>query len=342
MTDARQHIDLEGFLRQHVHIRNDHGGRGYDRGVRIFDCPLCDDKRGRGWMNVALWSTGCFNAGCFAEPKLEGGAVEWTRRVKRLATRTEAWSWLRTVWGTSAPLKPPAPTPRGDDFCHMPPEARVFSASATPLSALPLEKTFLWFVLRQWGLTPGDARTWELRYVVQGRYSQRVIVPIRMGGQLVGFQARTIMEREPKYLTSEYGTECGRLAAEMLFNLDGVADENEILLVEGAGDVMGWHRQAQGGAGRRPTAVGLLGVALTPGKLALLAEKRPERVVVALDAEPAAQQRTLQHLEDLGAWGMTAALGHWRGGKDAGAGATLEVVEPDSSLSAAVRARLGR
>jgi len=152
-----------------------------------------------------------------------------------------------------------------------------------------------------------------------------------MGKQPVAFQARTIRSGvEPKYLTSHWGqkndprSECGRPARALLFNYDGLLSYGEALLVEGPGDVMAWSQ-------REPLpAVALLGTMLTPEKLSLLREKGLKRVIVALDAEPEAQRRAQTHLEDLEAWGIPGVLGHWRGGKDAGMGASLEVEEKGS------------
>src|SRR5438552_8412065 len=66
MSDDRRSIDLDKWLRTRVRVLNDQGGRGFDTGVRTFNCPLCRDSKGRGWANVAYWTAGCFNVGCVA------------------------------------------------------------------------------------------------------------------------------------------------------------------------------------------------------------------------------------------------------------------------------------
>ena len=336
-TDRRE-IDLERFLRGVVTVRNDSGGRGFDRGVRAFDCPLCGDAGRRGWVNVSYWTAGCFNSGCPAEPRLDGGAVEWTRRVLGCATRGEAWRTLARDYGGAAVAYAPEP-PRGPDFCNIPEEARRF------IDDSPMRSAFESFVSSQWGLSVADARDWGLSWCLTGDYSFRVIIPVVMGGVAVGFQARAIRAGvEPKYLTSRWiesggrPAECGRPAGAMLFNVDAAPREGTVVLVEGAGDVMAWHR---GSRGRSPTAVALLGVALTPEKLALLSSVGLERVLVGLDEEPDAQRRALAHVEDLRAWGVPAERVRWSGGKDAGSGASVVEVSEGAGLGAAVRARLG-
>ena len=100
---------------------------------------------------------------------------------------------------------------------------------------------------------------------------------------------------------------------------------------------MGWHAD-----NASPPAVALLGVALTAEKVAVIRAARPSRVIVALDAEPAAQARAAAHVEDLEAHDVPAVLGAWSGGKDAGSGAALRVTGGPATLGDRVRARLRR
>ena len=348
----RSRIDLERFVRGAVSIRNDGGGRGFDQGIRAYDCPLCRDSKGRGWVHLGSWAVGCFNLGCPASPRLDGGAAELARRLLGLASRLEAWRDLERRFGGAATVAyAPAPT-RGPDFCNFPREMRRFEVAGSPMQAV-----FEAFIDRQWGLRPEDAREWGLGWCLTGRYAWRVIIPVVMGGAPVGFQARTVattLDKPPddpvaellgraKYLTSskvastDRPAECGRPAASMLFNLDSLPREGEALLVEGAGDAMRWHR---GERGRSPTAVAILGTALTPEKISLLVERGPERLVGALDEEPGTRGRALDHAESLRAWGFSVAAGRWIGGKDAGSGASLEVADETGGVGEAARSRL--
>lgn len=344
-------VDLERYIRGRVRVLNDSGGRGYDGGLRTFDCPLCGERRGRGWVGVQGWGAGCFNTGCVAEPTLRGGVVEWVRLAEHLYERSDAWRFLREGFGTDAPSRPVPPAPhRGSDFCTFPEEARLFRLEENQFQRL-MQGPFEQFLKRQWGLEVGHAREWGLGWCLSGRYAWRVIIPVVMGGAPVAFQARTIADhspaaqvRTPKYLTSSnvpagrHPAECGRSAASLLFNIDALAPGGEAVLVEGSGDSMRWHRDDRG---RSPVAVALLGTALTPEKLAILATRRPERVVVAMDAEPEAWVKATAHVADLRAWGMDARMGTWRGAKDAGAGATLDVGDV-GEVASFVRSRLDR
>jgi len=321
---VRDSISLEAYIRTRVEIHNDLGGRGYDEGIRTFNCPRCGDRKHRGWLNILRWTSGCWNLGCVAEPRLSGGAIEWVRLHEGLETRGKAWVFL--IREFPAQLGEWIPEPKAEpiqDWCLFPENFRWVTGETRRME----EYTFLNFARQQWGLKSEDAVRWNFGFALSGRYRMRLIIPIVLDSHPVAWQARAIARGvEPKYLTStngkfgQPGAECGRPAAALLFNLDGVPPGSDVMLVEGAGDVMGWLRGCEF---RAPAPVGLLGTALTPEKLGLIAGKRPRRVIVALDAEPAAQRRALSHVEDLEAWGLSACRGTWRGGKDAGSGATL-------------------
>ena len=319
-------IDLDAYLAEHAAVRNAGGGRGYDEGVRIVDCPLCGERRGRGWLQVEGFAAGCWNAGCEAEPRLAGGAVEWVRRLEGLRSRGEAWVFLLRHYprrGRRLPSAGRAPEP--GDWVRFPDGMRTDWGGASVF-----ERRCLAFVGRQWGVSPEGARRWGLGRVLVGRHAHRIVVPVVMGGSPVGFLSRTIRRGlEPRYLNARSGAaddtqaECGRPASGWLFNVDALLPGADVLLVEGAGDAMGY-----GARGGDWMPVALLGQALTAQKLALLHRARPQRVVVALDAGLEEGRRAALHVADLRAWGVgeEVLLGRWVGAKDAGAGAQLEVL----------------
>jgi hypothetical protein len=365
---ARREFDLHAWAVARLGIRNLDGGRGYERGVRLVSCPLCDDAeldRGRGWINVNRKYCGCMNAGCPVEEGVP--ATEYVRRVEGYRTRTEALGMLlRDYPDFSVPVAPPTRLAAYADWCELPPSTLITEHPGRAPSLLYDESRA--FIKRQWGLTARDAERWGLRHCVHGRHAFRIIIPIMLGGQLVGFQARTFRHAEPKYLTSVYGVygergaECGRPTEALLYNLDAVTEGCDVILVEGAGDVMAFDREesrrrsgatageAGFGAGSeqvgehdQAVAVAILGLALTEEKAALLAAKKPGRVIIATDAERDAQARGRKMLDILVLWGLDVTTGNWVGAKDAGAGARLAVVDTSlRGLSAQVAARLHR
>jgi hypothetical protein len=310
-------IDYDRFVRSHVAILNEGGTRGYDQGIRTFDCPFCGDTKGRGW--VGEHGAGCFNTGCEASPTLPGGLIGWAGRILR-KTRGEAYRYLVEHFSTK---HAPQITlhPRGEDWCRLPAGTQPFDDELFG-EVHPSQVAFERFMRVQWGLSREDAHRWDLGWTTSGRHSQRVVIPIHYRTHLVGFQTRSITGAQPKYLTSQHGpeadpqAECGRPANALLFNADAIQPGKPVVLVEGAGDVMGW---------RHPTvpAVAVLGTALTAQKIKMLQVAHPTFVVVALDAESEAQVRAAVYLADLRSGGLLATQGAWIGGKDAGSGAAL-------------------
>lgn len=283
-------------------------------------------------MNVNRWSAGCWNAGCPAEPRLNGGAIAWVQLVEGISVKGQTWAYLLEQFPATGAYLPRQVqhSTYAADFCRLPHEFRHLNGlNHLPSMGRPVE-AFLW---HQWGLSVRQATDWGLGYCFYGRYAGRIVIPIKMKGEVVAFQARSYRREEPKYLNSRSGpeddpkAECGRPARATMFNLDAASSGDDVMLVEGSGDVMHWHRDD---IHRTPIAIGLLGMALTPEKLAMLCELNPRRVIVALDNEPETKMRATTHLQDLEGWGLSVAAGQWVGGKDAGAGAELKIKILDS------------
>ena len=352
--------DLDAWVRARVGITNVDGGRGYENGVRTVACPLHGDSGAHGWLNIERGWAGCFSPECDASAGLP--AVEYVRRVEGLRTRASAVAFLLAEFPGVGPPPPPKPVARYDDWCET---VGMPLIAVPPISRGASRLEPILFCGAQWGLNVGVVDQMGLRYCIFGRYVWRIIIPIVMGGQGVAFQARSYRGGEPKYLTSKWGkrgdlgAECGRPAEALLFNLDAVQERSDVVIVEGAGDAMRWDSkgeicggaaqsgQASDGKGRAAdknatVAVALLGTALTGEKAALLAAKKPRRVIVALDAEPETAGAQRDAVETLWAMGLDAVEGRWVGAKDAGAGARLELVACAPGLVGAVARRLGR
>lgn len=314
-------VDLEAYIRSRVAVLNTDGGRGYDIGVRIFDCPMpgCGDIKGRGWFNVNWGAAGCFNVGCMAEPKLPG--LEWIGEVEGLPSKGQTVAYLLESFPARGPKLPPAPPKETyQDFCHFPPEMRHFQLDSSQLQLM-----FENFAQQQWGLSLAQLMEAGAGWCISGYYAWRIFFPVIMGGRPVAFQARTIKRAEPKYLTSRFvatekhPAECGRPAEALLYGLDEIQVGQALAMVEGIGDTLALRYQ------HSTAAVGLLGTQLTAEKLSLLKEKKPGRVTVALDTTPETEEAALEIIRNLLAWDLDAVRGIWVGAKDAGAGGRLKL-----------------
>lgn len=328
MTKARDKIDLEAYLRACVVIKNAEGGRGFDHGVRRFDCPWCDDERSRGWMNVEFWTAGCFNAGCPAEPRIDGGALEWARAVENFKTFGKTLAYLQAKYPQLTAKRPkPLPVEEYKDWCRLPREMRHFVYEGPSM----LQSSFVSFAQSQWGLSVMDLIKAPAGWCVQGKHAWRIIFPILEDNRLIAFQTRAIRSSAQyggpdtfaKYLTSRHGpsddpdNECGRPAEAIIYGLDQIQPDQEVIVVEGIGDVLALRK-------RNEIAAALLGTQLTSEKIALLKKRRPSRVIVALDTQNETEGASLDAHRNLLAWGLESAIGKWTGGKDAGSGARLE------------------
>lgn len=358
-----EQVDLGAWVAARVGIQNLSGGRGYASGVRVFDCPLCGDTKARAWINVVRGTAGCLNAGCLAERGLS--AIDYVRRAEGLQSLAETKLLLLREFPRIGPIEgPPLQPATYADWCELP---AGFQAIPRAWHRSPLLDEARAFAAQQWGITAYDLHRWGCGICARGRHAWRLVIPIMLDRQLVGFQARALRGNvEPKYRTSEYGArgtdgaECGRPADALLFNLDAVQEGDDVILVEGAGDAMAIARRVSesgsrhGGPGgtRSDPSIGsevfsvpvaLLGLALTDEKAALLAAKKPGRVIVATDAEPEAEARGRQIAEVLMLqWGFVTVLGRWVGAKDAGEGARLATTLPHRGLTSLVAARIRR
>ena len=323
MSSARDKIDLEAYLRERVVIQNTEGGRGFDHGVRRFDCPWCDDERSRGWMNVEFWTAGCFNAGCPAEPRIDGGALEWARAVENFKTFGKTLAYLQAKYPQLIAPKPrPLPVDEYKDWCRLPRDMKHFVIEGPSM----MQGGFIDFAQRQWGLGMMDLMKAPAGWCIQGKHAWRIIFPIFEDRKLIAFQGRAIRSSSEmpiaKYLTSRHGpstdldNECGRPAEAILYGLDQIRPDEELIVVEGIGDVLALRKQGR-------VAVALLGTQLTSEKIALIRKRRPGRVIVGLDTQNETEGTSIDVHRNLLAWGIDAVTGKWAGGKDAGSGAKL-------------------
>jgi DNA primase len=117
------------------------------------------------------------------------------------------------------------------------------------------------------------------------RFRRRITFPIRdQRGRVLGFGARaTSADAKPKYLNSPEGEIYRK--SETLYGIDlaraPIARARRVIVVEGYTDVIALHQ-----AGIAET-VAVMGTAITPEQLGMLAQAGPEQVVLALDADRA-------------------------------------------------------
>ena len=123
--------------------------------------------------------------------------------------------------------------------------------------------------------------TWDLRGIVPwgGRLANRILIPVKLGGRIVSWTARTIhKEASLRYVSCSACDEAMPIK-DTVFGWDNV--QSSAVVVEGPFDAMKMG----------PGAVATMGTAWTTAQLRLLSGLR--RVAILYDSEPAAQRNAL-------------------------------------------------
>lgn len=228
------------------------------------DCPFCGDTRARLGVNsqTKLWH--CFNC------DEAGNLVGFLMRVLGLTyeaavemilegrDRRRGLTELRAVERTPAK---PAPA-----SISLPTEFEVLK-----MPMLKRNGRFWRYLIQGRSLSIPQVQDYGIGFARSGEFAWRVIVPIIMHGQLMTFVARAISrERQPKY-RSPVGADNSRA----LFNLERLAGQEEVVLVEGVFDAL-----------RIPDmAVATLGTHLSQAQRTLLIRAGVKRVVICWDED---------------------------------------------------------
>ena len=139
------------------------------------------------------------------------------------------------------------------------------------------------------------ADAFDLQCALTGRQAYRLIFPFFIDGKCVAWTGRTTAGHETRYKAHPYGDETN--GSRIIFNYDGAHGGGTVLcIVEGPLDAvkLDWYGEPFG-----VRAVAVAGLALTPGKLDLLAALIPQydRTLLVLDRE--ATGAMLRHQEAL-------------------------------------------
>lgn len=102
-----------------------------------------------------------------------------------------------------------------------------------PIDDSERARPYLEYLLSR-GFTRDDISSYNLYYCVTGRYKFRVIIPVTMFGDIVGFQGRSISATVEKKYDNPPGCDFGSL----LFNFDTALSYETIILVEGVFDAI--------------------------------------------------------------------------------------------------------
>jgi DNA primase len=165
----------------------------------------------------------------------------------------------------------------GTQFTYVAPESKITQPQTWPLSLLAkLIKDYSYFEKR--GISSATQEHFQLGVALTGQLNQRVCCPILSedGGVIIGFSARSIINREPRWKI--LGTKKHFVYPAWL-NGKVIEEKREVILVEGIGCVLSlWE------AGIK-NSICLFGTNLSSKIIAFLIKKNPQRIILALNNE---------------------------------------------------------
>lgn len=209
------------------------------------NCPFCGDNRKRLYINhmwavyddsmeaLNLWLCRCFNEECMEEHHNRIRLHEWvfspagSRQNGRIEVRPGSTDARRV-----GQVSPPGPV--------------------IPLAELPESHPACRFIAGR-GFDPKFlSKRYGVGYCSDSHYSlasNRIIIPVREGGQLVGWQARYIGD-PPNRKTPKYWTCPGMPRRLLAYNWESAVEHHTVVLVEGPTDVWQFGPQAMGVFGK--------------------------------------------------------------------------------------------
>ena len=136
-------------------------------------------------------------------------------------------------------------------------------------------------------------RSLGVRYARDGGLAGRHIIPIKVDGRLVAFEARDFTSSSiPKTLVFPKGS---RVSA-WLWNIDSIVPGSSVIVVEGTKGAIAVMHYGY------PSVVSSFGARLAIDQVSLLMSKMPAEVIIAFDADEAGAEGTEQAVTNLTAW----------------------------------------
>lgn len=284
-------------------VLNFGGGRGFENGVLVFDCPACGDRKGRGYISVSSRRAGCFRASC----DLGSGKPmkEWLDALitKGILTRQMAANIMTAIFGT------PTMLPLRERQLELPnkrPYIRI-NGSIRPLREDDLPSTWSrvkleW--LQRFGFCWADLA-----------FGRGVLIPVTYRFLPCFY---TVRLSEGGYMAASRA-ESSHSKGECLFGHDFLPRNlDQLAIVESAQDAVMLMES------ERIPAVALLGSAMTQIQRSMIVRLKPRTVIVALDADAEGQSAMLAN--ELIRFLPIVRIGTWVGAKDAASGGTLKIL----------------
>lgn len=231
-------------------------GKNVAKNCLNISCPFCGDKSNHLSINLTNGKVACWRCGGKSLPKIikELSEVSYSEALRIEET-------LELIAEEKA-------------------ERKLVNENILS-EFLPLTEPFRNYLEKRNFSVSYESKYHLLRAEVYSRYKYRLIIPVIMNSQVVGFTGRDITGRsELRYLTCK-DEEAIRPKSEWLYNIDSV--RNSAMIVEGCMDA--W-RLGDG-------AVALMGTGFSQSQVSSLARKKLKNIFIIFDAEENAQKRAL-------------------------------------------------
>lgn len=261
MTTTTEASSLYDWLDYNFNIRTVH-----ENEWAIEECPYCGG-RWKSFINPTKGVVNCFKCGT------GWGLVRWLTEQTGW-TREQVAALLHTGEDLSSYSERAAQfgMPAADLDIERPPawrpDFRLIGTTSDPRDQYAQQ------YLSGRGFGEPHTRTYKLAYSSEGRYTNRIIIPVFEDGEVVYFQGRTWAHGvTPKYLNPSI-TEGYRGKGEVVFNLDVAAQYDRLYICEGPLTAMSIGLNA----------VALFGTYLNERQRSLIVAKlRAREVIVVLD-----------------------------------------------------------
>lgn len=138
------------------------------------------------------------------------------------------------------------------------------------------------------GLEFSTIKAFDLRVCYSGKWKNRLIIPIKYNGKLVGWQGRDITDKAKVKIKSCKGFK----KSKFIINYDDIANMTKAILCEGPFDVMKAYQST-----RIIGAFGIMGKELSKDQLNLLLKTKLKRIYIGLDPDyPESREKAARQL----------------------------------------------
>lgn len=293
-----------------LEVKNIGGGRGFSEGVLVFCCPVCGDRLVRGWLNSNRLTAGCFRASC----QVSGGRslTSYISTLIKLGICSKEDTEEIRAELLSAPITEPTwKTKPAKKQCWV----RYPDFAEVPIAAMDLP----------WQLNPDDLLSFGLLGIKRGA-QVGILIPVTLNLLPCYY---VIRYDNGKYYSARAGIDCSHAKSECLFGIDFVGKNSVVVITESAQDAIAVMTRYN------YPALALLGSTMSEAQMALIYQKKPTAIVVALDADAVSKsvaiaKRLMRFPVD-----CPVVVARWIGAKDASRGGVLDV-EPSWILNRAI------